>query len=55
VADGQTVSRAQALGLAAESYLKRSDAYSFFAALDDLLMTGPTGTNVMDIYMVLVG
>jgi hydroxypyruvate reductase len=55
VADGQTVSRAQALGLDAESYLKRSDAYPFFAALDDLLMTGPTGTNVMDIYMVLVG
>ena len=55
VADGQTLSRAQALGLDAESYLKRSDSYPFFAALDDLLMTGPTGTNVMDIYMVLVG
>jgi hydroxypyruvate reductase len=55
VADGQTLSRAQALGLDAESYLKRSDSYPFFAALDDLLMTGPTGTNVMDIYLVLVG
>jgi hydroxypyruvate reductase len=55
VADGHTLSRAEVLGLDAKSYLKRSDSYPFFAALDDLLITGPTGTNVMDIYMVLVG
>jgi hydroxypyruvate reductase len=53
--DGQTVARAHALGLAPEHYLRRSDSYHFFAALDDLLMTGPTGTNVMDMHLILVG
>ena len=55
VADGETVRRAQALGLRPEDFIQRSDAYHFFAALDDLLFTGPTGTNVMDMYLLLVG
>lgn len=55
VADGETVSRAQTLGMNPEDAIQRSDSYSFFASLDDLLLTGPTGTNVMDIYMLLVG
>jgi hydroxypyruvate reductase len=55
VADGTTISRAQALGLSPSAFIQRSDSYHFFAALDDLLFTGPTGTNVMDIYMLLVG
>jgi hydroxypyruvate reductase len=54
-ADGTTMHRAQTLGLRAEAFIQRSDSYHFFAALDDLLFTGPTGTNVMDIYMLLVG
>jgi hydroxypyruvate reductase len=54
-ADGTTMHRAQALGLSAEAFIQRSDSYHFFAAFDDLLFTGPTGTNVMDIYMLLVG
>ena len=53
--DGRTVARAEALGLQAEAFLHRNDAYHFFQALDDLLLTGPTGTNVMDMYVVLVG
>ena len=53
--DGCTLARAEALGLQAETYLHRNDAYHFFQALDDLLLTGPTGTNVMDMYLVLVG
>ena len=53
--DGRTLARAEALGLQAEAYLHRNDAYHFFQALDDLLLTGPTGTNVMDMYVVLVG
>ena len=53
--DGRTVARAKALGLEPETFLHRNDAYHFFQILDDLLLTGPTGTNVMDMYVVLVG
>ena len=35
-------------------HLDRNDSYSFFSRLDDLIITGPTGTNVGDIYMALV-
>jgi glycerate 2-kinase len=52
-ADGSTVSRAQKLGLNAVDYLQRNDAYHFFAALDDLIMTGPTKTNVNDLIIIL--
>jgi hydroxypyruvate reductase len=55
IADGQTVARARALGLEPEGFLRRNDSYHFFAALDDLLITGPTRTNVMDIHLLLVG
>lgn len=55
VADGATIARAQALGLNPDDVLERNDSYPFFAALDDLLYTGPTGTNVMDIYLLLAG
>lgn len=54
LADGQTVARAQALGLEPGQHLQRNDSYPFFAALQDLLITGPTGTNVMDIHLLLV-
>jgi hydroxypyruvate reductase len=54
-ADGQTVTRARALGQAAEEHLVRHDAYPFFRALGDLVITGPTRTNVMDIRLLLVG
>lgn len=54
-ADGQTVSRAKSLGLDAQEYLQNNDSYSFFNPLGDLLKTGPTFTNVMDIRLVLVG
>jgi glycerate 2-kinase len=55
IVDGQTANRARALGLRPEEAIERSDSYHFFEALNDLLITGPTGTNVMDIYMLLVG
>ena len=54
LADGQTLSRAQAQGLDARAFLERHDSYSFFAALDDLVITGPTGTNVMDLQIILI-
>ncbi|OAG78739.1 D-glycerate 2-kinase [Acetobacter malorum] len=50
----QTLARGAALGLSAEDFLKRHDSYSYFKKLDDLVMTGPTLTNVNDIRMILV-
>lgn len=55
VADGATIDRARALGLSARRALANNDAYPFFAALDDLIVTGPTNTNVNDLYVMLVG
>lgn len=54
VSDGQTITRAEAEGLSAIEYLKNNDAYHFFKPLGDLLMTGPTGTNVADVALTLV-
>lgn len=50
-----TVERARGQGLTAEDFLERNDSYHFFKALDDLIVTGPTRTNVMDLRFVLVG
>jgi len=55
LADGRTVSRAASQGLDAQEYLRNNDSYSFFHPLGDLLKTGPTFTNVMDLRLVLVG
>jgi glycerate 2-kinase len=55
IADGTTVTRAKAKGLDPLDYLRRNDAYHILQALGDLVITGPTRTNVMDVYMVLVG
>ncbi len=51
--DGSTVARAVAAGLSSLDHLERHDAYPLFAALDDLLLTGPTGTNVNDLNLLL--
>jgi len=53
VATGSTLSRAQALGLDAAAHLTNNDSYPFFAALGDLIFTGPTNTNVNDLILVL--
>jgi hydroxypyruvate reductase len=55
IADGTTVERARAAGLDARAHLEGNDAYPLFSALDDLVMTGPTQTNVMDLQVILVG
>jgi hydroxypyruvate reductase len=55
LADGNTVSRARALGLDPRTALDDNDAYPFFQRLGDLIITGPTRTNVMDVRLVLVG
>lgn len=54
VADGTTLARGQALGLDADAYLRNNDSYRFFEATGDLIKTGPTGTNVADIHLILV-
>jgi hydroxypyruvate reductase/glycerate 2-kinase len=55
VADAGTLARAAALGLDPAASLERHDAYPFFAATGGLLRTGLTGTNVMDVRVLLVG
>ncbi|MFI5354524.1 MAG: glycerate kinase [Desulfobaccales bacterium] len=54
LADGQTVAQALGLGLDPSSSLADHDSYTFFKKLDDLVITGPTGTNVMDIQLILI-
>jgi hydroxypyruvate reductase/glycerate 2-kinase len=55
VADAGTLERAEALGLAPAAALSRNNAYHFFEATGDLLRTGLTGTNVMDVRVILIG
>jgi glycerate 2-kinase len=55
IADGGTLGRAYRHGLNAMEFLNNNDAYTFFSALGDLLITGPTRTNVMDLRIVLIG
>jgi hydroxypyruvate reductase len=52
LADGSTVARARAAGLDPDAYLANNDAYHFFEGLGDLLITGPTNTNVNDLLFV---
>jgi len=52
--DPGTLARAKALGLNPLAALADNDAYGFFAALGDLLVTGPTLTNVNDFHAILV-
>ncbi len=54
IADGDTVERGRSRGLDAETYLANNDSYNFFLPLEDLVMTGPTLTNVMDLRLVMV-
>ena len=54
IVDGFTRARADALGLDAQAGLAENDSYAYFEALDDLIRTGPTGTNVRDVALLLV-
>ena len=49
-----SIARAEALGISAKAALANNDGYTFFAGLDDLIVTGPTLTNVNDFRAVLV-
>ena len=54
LADHTTVRRAKTMGLNPKAHLENNDAYPFFQKLGDLLITGPTHTNVMDVRIILV-
>jgi len=51
IADGHTLAR----GPEAQKHLDTNDSYPYFEALGDLVITGPTNTNVMDVRVMLVG
>jgi glycerate 2-kinase len=53
VADGSTLARAKSLGLDPRVAFRESDAYSFFAKLEDAIVTGPTGNNLRDLRILL--
>ncbi len=53
VADGETLARAQAVGLDPADAFRRSDAFTFFSALDDAIVTGPMGNNLRDLRILL--
>jgi len=56
LADSTSLARAEAAGVGQPSrFLANNDAYAFFTALGDLLITGPTDTNVGDLQVILLG
>jgi hydroxypyruvate reductase len=53
--NGETAARAHAASLDPQAYLSDNNSYAFFDALGDLIRTGPTNTNVMDVRLALIG
>jgi len=53
IVDGRTIERGRALHLDAAAFLSDNDAYRYLSAVGDLIITGPTGTNVADLWLVL--
>jgi glycerate 2-kinase len=53
--DPLTCARAVELGLAPQRYLQANDSYNFLKDIGDLIVTGPTQTNLMDLQILLVG
>jgi glycerate 2-kinase len=52
---GDTLEMGKKKEIEPEDYLRRNDSYHYFQQVGNLILTGPTGTNLMDIYMILVG
>jgi len=55
ISDGQTMERAQALGLNVPEHLRRHDCGGALARLGDAIVTGHTGTNVMNLRVIVIG
>jgi glycerate 2-kinase len=54
-AEGETFLRAEGKELSIKDFLDNNDSYNFFKKLHSLILTGPTGTNVMDMHILIVG
>jgi len=54
IVDGATITKARELGIDPQAYLDDNDSYGFFTQVGGLLVTGPTGTNVMDVQIVVL-
>lgn len=54
IIDGDTLKKAEKNGLVLEKYLNQNDSYTFFKQIQDNIITGPTGTNVNDLTLILV-
>ncbi|MGQ9725532.1 MAG: glycerate kinase type-2 family protein [Candidatus Bathycorpusculaceae bacterium] len=54
IVDGKTLMKAAEKGLNPEDYLAENNSYHFFSKLEDLIITGPTGTNVNDISVIII-
>ncbi|MDH5783869.1 MAG: glycerate kinase [Candidatus Bathyarchaeota archaeon] len=54
IADGKTLTRVAEMELNPEEFLAENNSYNFFSKLGDLLFTGPTGTNVNDVSVIVV-
>ena len=53
VADGESLSRAAQANLDPQDFYHRSDSFRFFEALDDAIITGPTGNNLRDFRILI--
>ncbi len=53
VADGETLTRARAVSMNPHTFFQLSDSHSFFARLDDAIVTGPTGNNLRDLRVLI--
>jgi hydroxypyruvate reductase len=54
ISDGETCNRGRLLGYEAQVFLDNNDSYTFFKSLGDLIIIGPTHTNVMDLRIILL-
>lgn len=54
IVDSTTIHRGEAVGLRAVEYLENNDSYTFLSKVGDAILTGPTGTNVADVAVMLV-
>lgn len=55
IADESTIARGLSRGLHPESFLANSDSFTFFNSLGDAIVSGPTGTNVRDLRILIAG
>jgi glycerate 2-kinase len=53
IVDAKTISRGEHAGRTARAALDDNDAYSFLSAAGDLVVSGPTNTNLLDVYVLL--